>query len=68
VYDSEQLRVVLMVSVWASLAFGGLAFVLDKRKRLGAVGVAPPPSAAIEPSWTWERLANAASIARPQQK
>ncbi|HKP62575.1 MAG TPA: sterol desaturase family protein [Polyangiales bacterium] len=39
VYDPEQLRVVLMICMWASLAFGCLTFVLNKRKRLGAVGV-----------------------------
>ncbi|HKU40208.1 MAG TPA: sterol desaturase family protein [Polyangiales bacterium] len=40
VYDPEQLRVVLMICMWASLAFGCLTFLLNRRKRLGAIGVA----------------------------
>src|SRR5689334_14347 len=39
VYDPEMLRVVLMVSMWASLAFACSTFVLNKKKRLGAVGM-----------------------------
>jgi sterol desaturase/sphingolipid hydroxylase (fatty acid hydroxylase superfamily) len=39
VYDPEVLRVVLMSCMWGSLVFGGLTFVLNKRKRLGAIGV-----------------------------
>ena len=39
VYDPEVLRVVLMSCMWASLVFAGLTFVLNKRKRLGAIGV-----------------------------
>jgi sterol desaturase/sphingolipid hydroxylase (fatty acid hydroxylase superfamily) len=38
VYDPEFLRIVLMVCMWASLGFAGLTFVLNKRKRLGAIG------------------------------
>jgi sterol desaturase/sphingolipid hydroxylase (fatty acid hydroxylase superfamily) len=39
VYDPEQLRIVLMVCMWASLLCGGITFVINRRKRLGAVGV-----------------------------
>lgn len=39
VYDPEMLRVVLMVSMWTSLAFAASTFVLNRRKRMGAVGV-----------------------------
>ena len=39
VYDPEVLRIVLMVCMWSSLVFGGVTFILDKRKRLGALGV-----------------------------
>jgi len=39
VYDPEQLRVLLMACMWASLGFGGLTFVLGRRKRMGATGV-----------------------------
>ncbi len=39
VYDPEVLRVVLMVCMYASLGFGGLTFLLNRRKRLGAIGV-----------------------------
>lgn len=39
VYDPEVLRIVLMVNMYASLAFAGVTFVLNRRKRLGAIGV-----------------------------
>jgi len=39
VYDPEVLRVVLAGAMWSSLAFGMLTFVLNRRKRLGAIGV-----------------------------
>jgi lathosterol oxidase len=38
VYDPELLRIVLRVAMWTALAFGFLTFVLNKRKRMGAVG------------------------------
>ena len=38
VYDPEVLRVVLMFAMWSSLAFGVLTFVLNRRKRMGALG------------------------------
>jgi lathosterol oxidase len=38
-YDPEMLRVVLMVCMWAALIFGGATFILNRRKRLGALGV-----------------------------
>jgi sterol desaturase/sphingolipid hydroxylase (fatty acid hydroxylase superfamily) len=38
VYDPEMLRVVLMVSMWASLAFAGSTFVLNRSKHMGAIG------------------------------
>lgn len=39
VYDPEVLRVVLMVSMWASLGFACVTFVLNRRKRMGAIGM-----------------------------
>lgn len=39
VYDPEVLRWVLMGCMWASLGFALLTFVLNRRKRMGAVGV-----------------------------
>ena len=39
VYDPEVLRVVLMVAMWSSLAFGLSTFVLNRKKRMGAAGV-----------------------------
>jgi sterol desaturase/sphingolipid hydroxylase (fatty acid hydroxylase superfamily) len=38
VYDPEVLRLVLMGAMWASLGFGALTFVLNREKRLGAIG------------------------------
>lgn len=38
-YDAEFLRLVLKYSMFASLGFGFLTFCMNKRKRLGAVGV-----------------------------
>lgn len=39
-YDGEQLQIVLMVSMWASLGFALLAFALGReQRRLAAVGV-----------------------------
>lgn len=38
-YDHEMLRHVLMVSMWASLIFGILTFVVGKQRKLGAIGV-----------------------------
>lgn len=39
VYDPEMLRLVLMSSMWASLGFAALTFLLNRRKRLGALGM-----------------------------
>lgn len=39
VYDPEVLRWVLKLSMWASLALAVSTFVLNRRKRMGAVGV-----------------------------
>lgn len=39
VYDLELLRKILMLCMWASLAFGGLTFLLNRRKRLGSIGI-----------------------------
>lgn len=38
-YDVKLLQKVLMVAMWTSLFFGGLTFVLGKRKRMGAIGM-----------------------------
>jgi sterol desaturase/sphingolipid hydroxylase (fatty acid hydroxylase superfamily) len=39
VYDPEVLRWVLMGSMWASLAFASSTFILNRNKRLGALGM-----------------------------
>ncbi len=39
VYDAEWLQTVLMMTMWASLGFGLLTFILNKRKRMGAIGI-----------------------------
>lgn len=39
VYDAEYLQNILMVTMWTSLGFGLLTFVLNKRKRMGSVGI-----------------------------
>ena len=39
VYDPEVLRIVLMASMWASLAFACSTFVLNRKKRMGAIGM-----------------------------
>lgn len=39
VYDPELLRLVLQISMFASLAFGALTFALGRRRRLGAIGM-----------------------------
>ncbi len=39
VYDAASLQTILMVTMWASLAFGLLTFILNKRKRMGSVGI-----------------------------
>lgn len=38
VYDPEILRWVLMGAMWAALIFAGSTFILNRKKRLGAVG------------------------------
>jgi sterol desaturase/sphingolipid hydroxylase (fatty acid hydroxylase superfamily) len=38
-YDAKELQVVLMYGMYTSLFFGLITFVLNKRKRLGAIGV-----------------------------
>ena len=38
-YNAESLQTVLMVSIWLSLGFGLLTFVLSKRRQLGAMGI-----------------------------
>ncbi len=39
VYDAASLQTILTVTMWASLAFGLLTFILNKRKRMGSVGI-----------------------------
>ncbi len=39
VYDAEALQTVLMVTMWTSLGFGLLTFVLNNKKRMGAIGI-----------------------------
>lgn len=39
VYNVEVLRWVLKISMWIALAFAGLTFVRNKRKRLGFIGL-----------------------------
>ncbi len=39
VYDAVSLQTVLMVTMWTSLVFGLITFILNKRKRMGAVGI-----------------------------
>lgn len=39
VYDAKALQIILKYSMWISLAFALLTFILNKRKRMGAVGV-----------------------------
>lgn len=39
VYDPDILRTVLRAGIWVSIFFGLLTFALNKRKRLGAVGI-----------------------------
>lgn len=39
VYDAEQLQHVLKYGMYFSLFFGALTFVLNKRKRLGSIGI-----------------------------
>ncbi len=39
VYDPDQIRVVLRIGMCVSLAFGLVTFALDRRKRMGAVGL-----------------------------
>lgn len=39
VYDPELLRTVLRACMWSSLGFAALTFILNRRKRLGAIGV-----------------------------
>src|SRR5690554_1022278 len=39
-YDAEALQDVLKYGMWFSLFFGITTFVLDRRKRLGAAGIA----------------------------
>ena len=38
-YNADVLRTILRVSMWVSLAFGLLTFVLAKKRKLGAIGV-----------------------------
>lgn len=40
VYDAEKLQDVLKYGMWFSLFFGVLTFIRNKKKRLGAVGIA----------------------------
>ena len=39
VYDAEYLQTILMVTMWVSLGFGLLTFILNNKKRMGAVGI-----------------------------
>jgi hypothetical protein len=39
VYDPEVLRLVLKGAMWTALGFGVLTFALNKKKRLGAIGM-----------------------------
>lgn len=38
-YDAKQLQLVLMITMWASLGFGLLTFILAKHRKQGAIGV-----------------------------
>lgn len=39
VYDAVSLQRILMLTMWTSLGFGLLTFVLNKKKRMGAIGI-----------------------------
>lgn len=39
IYDPDILRTALRAGIWVSIFFGVLTFVLNKRKRLGALGI-----------------------------
>lgn len=39
VYDAEYLQIILMVTMWCSLVFGLLTFILNNKKRMGAIGI-----------------------------
>ncbi|TQV87044.1 sterol desaturase family protein [Aliikangiella coralliicola] len=39
VYDAKILQVALMITLWSSLGFALLTFILSKHRRLGAIGV-----------------------------
>jgi len=38
-YDGETLKTLLMISIWTSLGFALLTFILGKQRKLGAIGV-----------------------------
>lgn len=38
-YDAKQLQLVLMITMWASLGFGLLTFILARHRKQGAIGV-----------------------------
>ena len=39
VYDAVSLQRILMLTMWTSLGFGLLTFILNKKKRMGAIGI-----------------------------
>ncbi|HTO69174.1 MAG TPA: sterol desaturase family protein [Myxococcota bacterium] len=39
VYDPEEIRLLLRAGICVSLAFGALTFVLNRKKKLGAIGI-----------------------------